>query len=355
MDDSHTGTPPDTVLPDEGCLHQFLDIPPERDCAREGYPSHRDPLTYDSRAGKNGPHLPQVCSQSTRPILDQDSEELSESLTVHKVLQDMSSLSRVGRKYDRRNRPATTKPASHDERCHSVDCNPAPTPCYDQVEIRNHDQCVSAFPRIQSKRVARRETHLRRKKQFTTKSLGQRLFEADVFSSGTSSRPTSVRNPAHISTRRPLQFVTSLNLTPSLERRMYQPRRRKLQEEERKGSHVPVQADSGILEASNLNPAQETSWDRPATEAASGKRFSNRTWTRNRHTKPRERTGGSAPALASGRRAQAFRGHDRKQGTAREPPTSPFEYGPLPLVWVKNAAGSCVAPAHSRATPTGMC
>ena len=339
-------TSPDIVLPDGDCF-RLLDFPPggpgparDHGTVTEGSPSHRNPLTYEGRDSESSPLLPQISSHSVAlPILDHDSE--GQFVTVHEFLQDRES--RVCRKYGRRNRPATVKPDAH-YRDHSEVCSPTPssTPCRVQVESRNDRRGVSAYPRIQSKHITRRAPHHRRKKQFA-KSLAQRLFEADVFSSGSSesSRLTFVRDPAHTSTRRPLQFVTSLNLTPSLESRMY-PRRKG---GARDGSRAPTQADSDSEILAVSNTARDASPHpnpiRPTAAATSGGRSSSRTW--NSATAQRARLGtaggSAAAALASGRRAQAFRARGGKQSVARGPP-SPFGYVPLPLVWVKMRQGA---------------
>lgn len=77
------------------------------------------------------------------------------------------------------------------------------------------------------------------RKKTTYKLLAQYL----TFSSGTTSRPMSVRDCAHTSSRRrrPLHFVAPLNLTPSLESWMYQKKWR--------GRNASV-ADREILAAS---------------------------------------------------------------------------------------------------------
>jgi len=251
---------------------------------------------------------------------------------------------KVDRKYGRKNRLATVKLGAYYP---TSSGNRNPTPCHDvQVETRN-DQRVStltAHPRIQSRRIARRGPHPRRRKPFS-KSLAQRLFEADVFSSGaTPSHPvdTSVRNPAHTSTRRPLQFVTSLNLIPSLESRIYNRRNGVQEDDARDGSGAPAgQADQEeLLRASNS--AQGASSNRMAVAATSGRHSSSR--DRNKATKQRARTGGSAAVLAPGRMAQTFktRGRGGKQSTARLAPKGPkpFEYVPLPLMWVETRQGA---------------
>lgn len=308
-------------------------------------PSHRDSLTYDRRTGESSPILSQACyhSESSLQTLDHDKE--GKPVTVHEFLQDTTS--KVGRKYGRKKRLATVKLGAYYP---TSGGNRSPTPgaslCHVQVETRN-DQRVSALTahlRKPSRRIARRAPHPRRKEPFA-KSLAQRLFEADVFSSGTTpSHPraidASIRNPAHTSTRRPLQFVTSLNLIPPLECRIHK-RRKGAQEDARNGSGAPAaQADpkEELLGVSNSAQGHRASPNRPAAAAAtSGHHSSSR--NRNKATTQRARTGGSAAVLAPGRRAQASKTRARggEQSKARPGP-KPFEYVPLPLMWVKNAA-----------------
>jgi hypothetical protein len=322
-------TSPDIVPPDEDRFH-LLDIPPAENCSGKGS-LHRDPSTCDDRPGESSPLLSPVCSHSDTdsalqplPIFDHDSEE--NFVTVHEFLQDTTN--RVGRKYGRRDRPATAKPDAQ------------------TVETRSDRYHVSAYheARIQARHrdIAHRAPRPRRKKLFA-KSLAQRLFEADVFSTGTSPlsrRPTSVRSPTHTSTRQPLQFVTSLNLTPSLESRMYNKRKGR-QGWAREGlRQAPGLADSGILAVLNPNPAQDAPPIRPAVSASTS---GSSGLTRNKDTTQRARTGGSAAGVmdnsTSGRRAQVFRTRGVKQSTGRVT-TNPFGYVPLPLVKVKTRKGA---------------
>ena len=350
-------TSPNIVLPDEDCFN-LPDIPLAGDSIRElsDCPSHGDSLTYDRHTGESSPIISQACyhSESSLQTLDRDRE--GKTVTVHEFLQDVTG--KVSRKYGRKSRLATvTLGAYYSNGSGNRSRTPSTTPCHVQVETRN-DQRVSAptaHRRIESRRIARRAPHPRRKKPFA-KSFAQRLFEADVFSSGTTpSHPVdaSVRNPAHTSTRRPLQFVTSLNLIPSLESRIYSRRRKGVREDARDGSGAPAAAQADppeeLLGAASTNSAQGAALpNRLAAAATSGHHSSSR--NRNKATTQRARTGGSAAVLAPGRRAQLkarARGGNSKQSTARLAP-KPFQYVPLPLVWVKNAAGSCAA-AHSRA------
>jgi len=337
-------TSPNIVPPDEDRFN-LLDIPLAGDATRElsDCPSHRDSLTYDRRTGESSLILSQACyhSESSLQTLDHDRE--GKPVTVHEFLQDTTS--KVGRKYGRKKHLATVELGAYYPI--SSGNHPRTSPCHIQVETQNDQRVSAPTARLHkpSRRITRRAPHPRRKKPFA-KSLAQRLFEADVFSSGTDpSHPravdASVRNPAHTSTRRPLQFVTSLNLIPSLECRIHK-RRKGAQEDARDGSGAPAaQADpkEELLGVSNSAHWQGASPpNRPAAAAAtSGHHSSSR--NRNKATTQRARTGGSAAVLAPGRRAQTSKTRARggEQSKARLGP-KPFEYVPLPLVWVKNAA-----------------
>ncbi len=291
-------------------------------------------MTTERSPDAHSPVHSQISSHSPLSIPDHGGQ--LEPVTVHEFLQDMTETrSKAGRKYGRRKRVATVKLDGYH---HSLDrgrLTLAPlTPPSCHLEIRN-DQRISAYyspARIQSQRPgpSRQVPHLRRKKRFA-KPLAQRLFEADVFSSGTSSRPTVIpdQNPAHISTRRPLQFITSLNLTPSLEGRICGKK------------HAPyatassISADSEIQAVSQADDSvPDTLSDGcPAVATSSGK-----PWGRNRNGTAmwnRAQAGAfsTANVQASGKRA--FRTH-HGGGKRRSTQVSHnlFEYVPLPLVRV---------------------
>ncbi|KAH9999171.1 hypothetical protein BJV74DRAFT_882990 [Russula compacta] len=295
--------PPDIVLSDGGRL---LDYPPASDGTRDGRPSSGDPSTPCGRAHESSPVLSQICSRSALAIPSHEGQPV----TVHEFLQDTASKTRS--KYGRRNRLATVK---LDVNHRGEDDSPTPTPpCDHDVETRNDRRRISAYPHIQPKHLPRPVPHPRRRKQFT-KSLAQRLFEADIFSSGTSSRPTAARDSAHTSTRRPLQFVTSLNLTPSLESRVYQ--RNGRQGKGKGGS--PAAADSEVLAPVASVPALGPSPKCPtscAAAASAQRKPSSRNW--NGSVTQRVRTGGSGVVLSSGRKA--FRTRGGKQSRAQVPP-----------------------------------
>ena len=153
----------------------------------------------------------------------------------------------------------------------------------------------------------------RRRKKLFAKPLAQRLLEADVFSTGAFS-PLKAQDPAHTSTSRPLQFITSLNLTPSLETRIYQRRQ--------------------VVAGGSSATRTLASSDFPgATVAPAG-----RAPDRNTLDTRRARIGdGSKAFLSSGKRALRARGW--KQGLARSS-AGPFEFVPLPLVRVKTHRGA---------------
>ncbi|KAI0249804.1 hypothetical protein BJV78DRAFT_1223543 [Lactifluus subvellereus] len=299
--------PPEPSL-DESCMRAaldnifpLLDFPFTGDGTGEGCSSPRDLFTSERQAGENGTSSlasSQACSHSAVPVAAPDHE--GQLITVHEFLKGVTSKS--GRKYGRRNRLATVKL----DVARSEDGSSAPTPYYGET---GSDGRISEYPRIQSKHPSRRVPRLRRKKHLA-KSLAQRILEADVFSSGTSSRPT-VQDPAHTSSRQPLQFVTSSNLTPSLEGRI---RKRRQVDGAKRGSLPQMLAVSDSPAA----PVEPPSRNQAATTQ-------------------RTRTGGSGALLAS--RKKAFHVRGGKQSLARVPPGF-YEYVPLPLVQVKTHRGA---------------
>ncbi len=329
----------DFVLPDEA---RPMDLSPASDGRRDASPFPGGILTTEGSAGENSSSQDQG---GQRPV------------TVHEFLQDVTR-SKPGRKYGRRNRLATVKldDGYHD---HDQDRGPggpivttlAPTPPSCDLETRN-GQRISAYSsssptRIQSKRPgppSRPVLHFRRKERFA-KSLAQRLFEADVFSSGTSSRPTTLtdQNPAHTPSRRPLQFITSLNLTPSLENRIYGEKQPPYGKATSKAaSSASVDSEIQAVSQADDSVPDTLSDGCPAVATSSGKP-SSRNWngaTTQTRTRKKIRTGASAAAAAaaastSGKRA--FRTRGGKQSSARVP-HNPLEYVPLPLVRVETAS-----------------
>ena len=326
----------DFILPDGGRL---VDLSPVRDGIREAYPLPGDVLTLEGHADESCPVFSQIGSHSESAL----PTPTNQPITVHEFLLGMSASGRAGRKYGRRNRLATVKLDAYDRsevrRSPSPRLGPTPiTPSSLHAETRDDQlERISAYyPRIVHKRPSRRVPHPRRKKQLA-KSLAQRLFEADVFSSGTSSsRPISDRDPAaHTSARRPLQFITSLNLTPSLSR-IYPPQKwaHHHGEAAREASSESAAADLGIWAAADQaeadDSAPDTSWSNGLVAATCGEPPS-RSWNGTRTGSP------AAPVLASGKRAFRMRGGRQSAAAAQVQPTSPFEYVPLPLVRVELA------------------
>ena len=247
----------------------------------------------------------------------------------------MSASGKAGRKYGRRNRLATVKLDAyyHSEDCRSRSRSLSPTPITPSswsVEARNEHHSF-AYPRIQSKRkrLSRRVPHPRRKKQLA-KSLGQRLFEADVFSSGTSYRPMSDRDPAHTSSRRPLQFITSLNLTQSPESSSRTCEKRWACHGRTRKSPTAA-ADPEIRHADDSASGTLPS-NRLALATGGGKPSSR---SLNEGATQRTRTGAPAAAGLTSRK-RAFRMRGGKLSAAQLRP-SPFEYVPLPLMRVELA------------------
>ncbi|KAH9959652.1 hypothetical protein BC827DRAFT_1268705 [Russula dissimulans] len=333
LDQPCARAPINTSLPDNGRL---LDSVPDSDGTRENYPlpEHSSTLGDHLPVDESSPVLSPDCSHSDQMIHNRELQ----SVTIHEFLQH--AVSKAGRNYGRKNRLATTKLDVH---YRSKDCSSSPIVRQDD-ETQN-DQRVAAHPRIQTtKHLSREVRRLRRKKRFA-KPLAQRLFEADVFSSGTSSRPTSARleDPAHTSSCRPLPFITSLNLTPSLESRIYGTQKQKggCQGEATEEDSISA-AESEMLavsEFSSSDHASPTRNHRPfaAASLAPSNKYSNHCQTA---AVQRARTGRSAGVLAPGKKAPHVRGG--KRGRAQVP-RSPFEYAPLPLSRVRT---------HRKAVPT---
>jgi hypothetical protein len=283
------------------------DFPFAGDGSGEGRPSPRDLFTSEEQAcesGTGGLAPSRTCSPSALPVTAPSHD--GDPITVHEFLQGVTSKS--GRKYGHSNRLGTVKldVARSEDRSPT----PAPRPAESRGERR-----VSGISRIQLKHAPRRVPHLQRKKHLA-KSLVQRLFEADVFSSGTSSRPTA-QDPAHISSRQPLQFVTSSNLTPSSESWV---RKRREVEGAGQGSPAQMLGVSGSP-ATSRNAAS----DEPPSRSGAA-------------TTQRARTGSSGAVLAS--RRKVFRARGGKQSLARLLPGPPFEYVPLPFMQVKTHQGA---------------
>lgn len=262
------------------------------------------------------------------------------------------------KKYGRRNRLGTVKLDAHyndSEQCRTspMMALQAPSTSNCETQTTRNDRGgrrISAYPpgrRIQPEHVSRQVSHLRRKKRFA-KSLAQRLFEADVFSSGTSSRSAGVtpdsdqNNPAHTSSRRPLQFITSLNLTPSLEGRIYG-----IKKAPSSSGDSEIQPVSQPEDDDSVPDAVQDDDDdclatvvQSVTVSGSGDKLSCRNWdgdpTRpGKRTRTRARVSHADAVRASGK--GAFRTRHRhagvgKQSSAQVVPHNNFDYVPLPLV-----------------------
>lgn len=300
--------PPDSILLN---LTGF-EFPPS---ASAGF-TPRGLLTFEQlkqtgEPGEKNLALSEACSYPIPAPQVTDSHE-DQPITVHQFLQDMTK--KPCRKYGRRNRFAAAELRVY----RSEGSSPSPISCSD--DDGQSDQGVSTPHRthhVQLRHPSRRVPH-RRQKLFA-KPLAQRLLEADVFSTGTFSRPTAQDDPAHTSTRRPLHFVTSLNLTPSLETRIYQRRQ--------------------VVAGGSSSTRTLAVSDSPGATVARG-----RAPDRNTLDTRGARIGGGSGALsASGKRVLRARGW--KQGLARSS-AGPFEFVPLPLVRVKTHQGA-VQP-HSR-------
>ncbi|KAF8501492.1 hypothetical protein F5888DRAFT_1236366 [Russula emetica] len=344
------------VLSDEA---RPIDLPPVDDEGiREACPLPGDILTPEGSAGENslihsdfGSH-----SESALPVPTSSiPEHGGQPITVHEFLQDMTR-SKAGRKYGRRNRLGTVKLDAyydHSEQClRSPTAPPSTSSCHIETQTRNDcDQRISAYPqgRVHSEHLSRQVPHLRRKKRFA-KSLAQRLFEADVFSSGTSSLSTGVtpdQNPAHTSSRRrPLQFITSLNLTPSMESRIYGKKKQPRFGKARTSSSSGCSADSEIQPVSQADDYvpdslqdDDSDCPGPAVATSGGKLLSSRNW--NGATTMRKRTrarASTAVMRGSGRKRACRTPHDDGKQSSAQVPHNPFEYVPLPLVRVETTS-----------------
>jgi len=270
-------------------------------------------------------------------------------ITVHEFLQDMTR-SKVGKKYGHRNRLGTVKLDAYDhseQRRTSATGPPSTSNCHIETQTRNDrdDQRISTYHRgrVRSEQhLPHQVSHLRRKKRFA-KSLAQRLFEADVFSSGTSSRSTGVtpdQNPAHTSSRRPLQFITSLNLTPSMESRIYGKKQQSRFGKARTTSSGSAESEIQPVTSQADDSVPDSLRDGCAALTTSSGKLSSRNWngvtTRKKRTRAR-----ASPAVMRGSGKRGFRtrhGGGKQSSLATQVPHNPFEYVPLPLVRVETAS-----------------
>ena len=288
LDESESITPPDSTLAKLSC--HGLESP----TSSPGFISRG--LLTPRNLGQTGEKSPALSEASSPPISDPqgitDGHD-AQSITVHQFLQDFTK--KPCRKYGRRNRfPAVEL----DVHC-SEGSSASPISCSDDdegttthhVHLRHTSKC--RVPRSRQKYFA--------------KPLAQRLFEADVFSSGAFTQPTA-QDSAHTSTRRPLQFITSLNMSPSLETRIYQRRQVVAGGSSSKRTSAVCDFLSATVTPGGALDTQGT------------------------------RKGGSPGAFLSSRK-RVLRARGREQGLARFS-AGPFEFVPLPLVRVKTHQGA---------------
>ena len=304
--------PPSELRPDESYLAPPDTISPNFPV--DGFPPSRDGLTLSGlltpekleRTGEPGEKNSVLSEAYALPIpaprATDGREGQSRAITVHQFLQDHMTRTPC-RKYGRQNRFAAVELGVYGSEGSSA----SPISCDDDYRS---DQEVSTPHQPQAHHVQLRDPPRRvprRRQKLFAKPLAQRLLEADVLSTGTFS-PTTAPDPAHTSTRRPLQFVTALNLTPSLETRIYQ--RRQVVAGGSSSTRTLAESDSP-----RATVAPSRAPDRDTLDTL-GARIG----------------GGSGTFLSSGKRALRTRGW--KRGLARSS-AGPFEFVPLPLVRVK--------------------
>ncbi|KAI9450154.1 hypothetical protein BJY52DRAFT_1304332 [Lactarius psammicola] len=294
LDESYMA-PPDTIPPN---LTVF-EFPPSSDGFTERGLLTLEKLEQTGEPEEKNPALSEACSSPVPAPQDTGSHE-GQTITVHQFLHDMTK--KPCRKYGRRNRFAVAELGIY----RSEGSSPSPISCSDDDQSDRDVSTPHRAHHVQSRHPSRRMP--KRQQKVFAKPLARRLFEADVFSTGAFSRPTA-QDSAHTSTRRPLQFITSLNLTPSLENRIYQ--RRQIVA----GGSSSTRTDSpGVTVARGRAPNRNTLDTRGARIG-----------------------GGSGALLAAGKRVLRARG--REQGLARSS-AGPFEFVPLPLVRVKTHRGA---------------
>ncbi len=240
------------------------------------------------------------------PIPDVTGSYEGQPVTVHQFLQEI--MKKPCRKYGRRNQLATVELGVH----RSKGSSPSSISCDDDSQ---NDHSVSSPQRARP--VRRNKVLLRRRKRIA-KPLAQRLLEADVFSTGAFTRPT-VEDPAHTSTRRPLQFVTSLHLTPSLETRIYK-RHQVFAGGSTSARIIAVSDSPGAI----VTPGSALDRDTVDTYRA-------------------RRGGDSGALLTSGKRVSRARG--KKRDLARSS-AGLFQFVPLPLVKIPSRGCAASTPHY---------
>ncbi|KAH8981561.1 hypothetical protein EDB86DRAFT_423116 [Lactarius hatsudake] len=297
LDESYM-VPPETILPNLPVL-EFPSSSPNTGFTPRG-PLTLENLGQTGELRKENLADSEVCSPSMSAPQATNTSHEGQSITVHQFLQDMTKT--PCRKYGRRNRFAAVELGV----CRSEGSSPSSISCSDESDGQSDSDRGTSTPHrahhVQLRHPPRRVP--RRRQKLFAKPLAQRLLEADVYSTGTFSRPTA-QDSAHTSTRRPLHFITSLNLTPSLESRIYKRRQ--------------------VVAGGNSS----TRNDSPGVTLARGRAPDRNTLD--------TRGGGSGAILSSGKRMLRTRG--RKQGLARSS-AGPFEFVPLPLVQVITHQGA---------------
>lgn len=289
-------TPPDSTLANLSC--HGLESP----TSSPGFISRG--LLTPINLGQTGEKSPVLSEASSPPIPDlhgtTDGHD-GQSITVHQFLQDLTK--KPCRKYGRQNRFAAVD--------QDVYCNEGSSAS--TISCSDDDEGTTTR-HVHLGHTSRRRVPCmpRSRQKHFAKPLAQRLFEADVFSSGAFSQPT-VQDSAHTFARRPLQFITSLNLSPSLETRIY--KRRQV-----------------VVGGSSSKRTSAICDSLGATVTPSG------ALDRNTLDTQGTRKGGSPGAFLSSRK-RVLRARGRKQGLARSS-AGPFEFVPLPLVRVKTHQGA---------------
>ncbi|KAH8994837.1 hypothetical protein EDB92DRAFT_230161 [Lactarius akahatsu] len=296
LDESYT-VPPDTILPNLPVL-EFPSSSPNTGFTPRG-PLTLEDLGQTGELREENPADSEACSPSMPAPQATNTSHEGQSITVHQFLQDMTK--KPCRKYGRRNRFAAVEPGDF----RNEGPSPSSISCSDEPDGQSDgDQGTSTPHRAHHVQLRHPSRVPRRRQRLFTKPLAQRLLEADVYSTGTFSRPTA-QDSVHTPARRPLHFITSLNLTPSLETRIYKRR----------------QVVAG--------GSSSTRNDSPGVTLARGRAPDRNTLD--------TRGGGSGAILSSGKRMLRTRG--RKQGLARSS-AGPFEFVPLPLVRVITHQGA---------------
>jgi hypothetical protein len=166
---------------------------------------------------------------------------------------------------------------------------------------------------------------------------------------------TPDQNSVHTSSRRPLQFITSLNLTPSMENRIYG---KKQQSRFAKARTTSAESEIQPVTSQVDDSVPDSLRDDCTAVTTSGGKLSNRNWNGTATRKKRIRARASPAAMrVSGKGAFRTRQGGGKQSPAQVPHNS-FQYVPLPLVRVEHASriqrtGAAVRKKHQSCTGRG--